>query len=789
MSSGLWTSLIIIAGVAIGVVGDGLLALAAGLAVALAVVALCWPRRWMWLGVLGLAAVLWGAYARERALGPAPEALTASDGPLYLTGVLTSDASITPAGIRLDLTVADLDVRVVVAGTMGGAAAGQWTRGRRITAPVRLRTPDVIRNPGSPPETWQVLTRRFDLIGSVKSAALVEVTPATWSDELAARARRHVRRSSEQFVGPLSATSQAVVTAILIGDRAGLDDALMRRLQAAGTFHVIAISGGNIAMLTVACFLCLRATTRSTRLPPLITAAVVMAYGFVVGGEPSVTRAVLAAVVYLGLRVAGIHPRPVNLLGVVAVLCVMWEPLTVVDVGAWLSFGATAGLIAVLPRLQSAVSAAGHAFTGWWRAWGWLRVAVLATVAAEIVILPVTAAVFGRVGVAGLVLNLVAIPAMAVVQLAGLALCLMAPIWRSAAEVLARVAHGATVVLLGSSAALDLAPWLSWRVPGSSLWWTAAYYTAVAVALVAASRRWRRCAVAAAAVLVVVIVSSPFVWMRRPAPGWMRVTVLDVAQGDAILVQTPQGRSLLVDAGGTPGGQFDVGGRVVTPAVWALGERRLTWLALSHGDLDHIGGAARVVDDLRPAEVWEGIPVESSTDLHAIRAQVQAHGLAWRRLLAGHEVEVGGAVIRVHHPPAPDWQRVRVRNDDSLVLELRYGDVSVLLTGDAGQEYESQPHPVERVGAPPRIRILKVAHHGSRSSTSDAFLDRYAPHAAIVSAGASNLFGHPSPDVLARFAARDIRMFRTDRHGAVIMETDGRMVRLRSISGRVMDIF
>lgn len=789
MSTGLWASIAVVAGVTVGVVGDGLHAAAAGLSVALTGVAVCRPRRLTWVGVLGLAAVAWGGHARDRALGPLPDGLTAHDDGVRLTGILTSDAASTPAGVRLDLRIDGLDLRVVVGGTMGTEAAGGWTRGRTITAPVRVRTPDLIRNPGSPSETWQVLTRRFDLVGSVKSAALVEVAPAAWPEEVAARVRRHVRHSAQRFVGPHAETSQAVVTAILIGDRAGLDDTLMRRLQAAGTFHVIAISGGNIAMLTMACFLFVRMGTRSVRLPPIVTAAVVVAYGYVVGGEPSVTRAVLAAVVYFGLRVAGIPPRPVNLLAVVAVLCVVWEPLTVVDVGAWLSFGATAGLIVVLPRLQASVTAIDSAAGAGMRAWAWCRVAVLGTAAAEIVILPVTAAVFGRVGVAGLLLNVVAVPAMALVQLAGLGVCAAALIWAPAAHGLAWVAHAATVLLLGSSAALDVAPWLSWRVPQSSVWWTAGYYLCVGVALGVARPRWRRGAVAAAAVLAVVIVSSPLVRLRRPPAGWLRVTVLDVGQGDAILVQTPQRHSLLVDAGGTPGGQFDVGGRVVTPAVWALGERRLTWLALSHGDLDHIGGALRIVDDLRPAEIWEGIPVDSSTELQRLRALAQPHGVVWRRLLAGHEVEDGGVVMRVLHPQVPDWQRVRVRNDDSLVIEVRYGEVSVLLTGDAGAEFEAQPMAAARWGRPARLRLLKVAHHGSRSSTRETFVAGFRPQVAMVSAGRSNLFGHPAPDVIERLRGHGATTYRTDRHGAISVETDGREVRVRAAAGPRLWLF
>jgi len=788
MSIGLQVSVAVLVGTTVGVVGDDLFVTAVSLGIAVGALAVLWPRRAVGLAALACVAMAGGAHARSVALAPPPSAWLSGD-TIELSGILQSDAVVTPTGIRVDVLVERWRVRATVAGEVASHEYMQWTKGRTFAAPMRLRRPDPVRNPGSPSVTWQALNRRFDAIGTIKSALLVSVTPGASWDEVAARTRRHVRTVAATWLAPHSPSSQAVVTAILIGDRAGLDESITRRLQAAGTFHVIAISGGNIAILTVACFLCLRLVTRGHVLPVVVTLLVVVGYGQVVSSEASVVRAVLAAVVYLLLRLVGLPPRPLNLLAIVAVLCVVWKPLTVLDVGAWLSFGATFGLIVVLPRLLAAVRGPDFIARGWRRVWDGARAAVLATVAAEIMILPVTAGVFSRVGIAGLLLNLTAIPAMVVAQFAGLVLCVVAPLSATLAGLAAVVAHWATVVLLGSSGALDIAPWLSWRVPPTSLWWVACYYAAVGTALLWTRPRWRGWSVALAGVLALVIVTSPFVAASRPQRGWLRVTMLDVGQGDATLIQTPNRRALLVDAGGTPTGTFDIGGRIVTPAVWALGERRIDWLALTHGDLDHVGGARRVMDDLRPGEVWEGIPVEQAVELLELRAAAQRRQITWRRMFAGHELDVGAVQILVRHPARPDWERPRVRNDDSLVLEVRYGDVSVVLPGDAGVEYESVPVERPRAGARPRIRILKVAHHGSQSSTSAMFLDRYDPRVAVVSAGASNLFGHPAPAVLARLRARDVHLFRTDLHGAVIIETDGRQVRVRGVAGGRLDVF
>jgi competence protein ComEC len=743
-----------------------------------------------WLAIASVA-VAYGAHTRTAA-PPIPRWIFGADAPVQIEGRLQRDASISDAGVRLELTDVSVTGRhqvtlrgrhvlMTVGGTMAAPSLDEWSAGRRVVMPARLRPPAVIRNPGSPGVRWQEMTRPFDILGTVKSGSLVEVTPGGVREEAAAAVRRHVRRVARVWLAPLDAQSAAVVTAILIGDRAGLDDALTRRLQMAGTFHVIAISGGNVAVLTVLCLFVARLCVRRERPAVLATLMIVLAYGIVVGRDASVTRAVVAASLYLALRAGGLVPKPLNILALTALVCVVVDPWMVSDAGAWLSFGATFGLIAVLPRLMPRGRSM---MRSRWRPA--LRIALgllLATAAAEIMILPIAASLFMRVGIAGFPLNFVAIPAMTVAQISGLALCAVAPWWPAAAAVLALVAHHATQVLTGSSALVDVAPWVSWRVAPPPLIVVGTYYAAVLFAIVWSGRRALGRAAAAFAVAgVLAMVSAPWTLLGRPTQGWLRVTVLDVGQGEAVAIQFPNRRVLLMDAGGSAGA-FDVGGRVVTPALWASGVRRLDWLAMTHGDLDHIGGVARVAEDLRPREFWEGVPVPGIPMLDAVRHVAKAG--VWRRLFAGQQIEAGGASMEVLHPPVPSWERRRVRNDDSLVMRLRFGKVEVLLTGDAGLEFESA---FTRDPAAPPIRLLKVAHHGSKTSSSDAFLDAYAPSVAIVSAGQNNMFGHPSPVVLERLRQRDVDVFRTDRDGAVVIETDGRVAHVRGVTGRVLTV-
>jgi len=801
MSFGPRFSLVVVFGVTAGLISNEDSAVGAAVATFAIVLALAlgWDRRQWWRGcvwsAIGAAAFALGAHARDVALAPTPSWITAQSGRVLVDGRLRRDASIGESGVRLELD----DVRVQVAeggyearagiqilalvnGELAPASVGQWTAGRRVRMPARLRVPAVVRNPGSPSPRWQRLTRPFDLVGTVKSAALVEVERGALWQEVAAAVRRHVRTMTTLWLAPLGGHSAAVVTAILIGDRAGLDDAVTRRLQVAGTFHVIAISGGNVAILTALCLFVFRLCIRRDQGPVLLTLVIVVAYGLVVGRDASVVRAVIAATIYLGLRLTGLVPRPANVLALTALASVAVDPLVVLDVGAWLSFGATLGLITILPRLMGDPPSGPHA--RWRTAWRLVTGLFLATVAAEIVILPVVASAFMRVGVAGLLLNFVAIPAMVVAQITGLLLVVLPASWpgfHTLVVWLAWAAHVATGALIDSAALVELVPWMSWRVPPPPVGLTMGYYAVVMLALAWRGRRSvRRGAVGVAGLCACLMVTAPWTLWQGPASGWVRITMLDVGQGDATVVQFASGHVLLVDAGGSAG-TFDVGGRIVTPALWALGIRRLDWIAVTHADVDHIGGAARVAGDLSPLEIWEGVPVPSHPLLSDLRRVAHAQGAAWRRLQTGHHIEVDGAVIDVLHPPVPDWERRGVRNDDSVVLRLRFGGVEVLLTGDAGSEFEL---PFDRGAASPPIRILKVGHHGSRTSSAAQFLDAYAPAIALVSAGQDNLFGHPAPVVLDRLMRRRINVFRTDRDGAVVIETDGREARVRSATGR-----
>ena len=407
-----------------------------------------------------------------------------------IEGVLQDDATPGAFGVSLFIRVVEVaddgksgrrrvdgGVRLSVAGTLAAARMGEWRAGRRVRVTATVREPAVYVNPGVPDERRALARRGIVLVGGVKSGALVEVLAAgSTLSELAAAARARTRQRLAALVGPWSARSAGIATAILIGDRTGLDEEDDRRLQDAGTYHVIAISGGNIAILTGLILLALRAIEVPFRAAAGIAILLLQCYGLIVTPAPSVDRAITAATVFLAGRLLDHRGSPINVLATAAVLAVASSPVTAFDPAFVLSFGATFGILVGVPAISRALTVRSRAAR--------LVLGVLvATLAAELVLAPISALFFSRVTFAGLLLNFVAIPLMTVVQAGSLLVLSVAACHEPAAMHLAGIVHLAAEGLIRSAHFVDIVPWLCRETSPPAWWLLAIYYAAIVACL------------------------------------------------------------------------------------------------------------------------------------------------------------------------------------------------------------------------------------------------------------------------------------------------------------------
>ena len=703
--------------------------------------------------------------------------------PFLVRAHLLEDASIRDDYVSLRAQVVGVEaggrwhsagggVTLTVSGEAAVRRAGEWRAGRVLEGRATFRRPARYLNTGVRDFEQQLAFDGTTLFGSVKSALLVEVIQrGSAFDEWAARVRAHVRSAVGHWVAPHDATAAAIVTAVLIGDRTGLPDDITDRLQRAGTYHVIAISGGNIAVLAGLSFGLLAAAGVHGRARALLTIVILLVYAQIAVAGPSVWRATAMATIYLSARLLDHRTPPWHATMMAAGVMGVVSPLDVRNVGFVLTFGATGALLESARRIDASLIRLPKVAR-------WVAASIGASLAVELALMPVSAQSFSRVTMAGPLLNLVAVPLMAVAQVAGLAVAGF-DAWPAIARGAGWLASAAASGIVESAGVVETAPALSWRVPPPGMRLLVIYYSSLLVALFAKAA-WLR--LAAVPVLGVALLCVIGVVPKRQAPPvhGLRLTVLDVGQGEAMLLESGTSR-LQIDTGGVPfgSGRFDIGTRVVAPALWARGVSRLDALLVTHGDPDHLSGAPSLLDMFRPHRLWEGIVVPRHAPSRDVRDRARAIGAATELRRAGELLRWGDTRVRVLHPPEPDWERPRIRNDDSVVLEVTCGDVTLLLTGDISEQIERDIIP--RL-TPSRTRILKVGHHGSRTSSSLLLLESWRPQIALISVGRGNTFGHPTPEVISRLELIGARIYRTDRHGQITVESDCRSAFVRTFT-------
>jgi len=372
---------------------------------------------------------------------------------------------------------------------------------------------------------------------------------------------------------------------------------------------------------------------------------------------------------------------------------------------------------------------------------------------------------FHRVSFTGLSANLLIVPAMNAVVPLGFVAIFTGWHWTgSLAGALLRF----SARVAGWHANLEPA----WRVPDPPLWLVVAFPAALVACVVLIRRRaWKWPSIVFVLALFGLLLWQP--WLHPRQTGMLELTAIDVGQGDSLLVILPRGEIMLIDGGGrlVYGRQrksnLDIGEDVVSPYLWSRGIRRIDVLVATHSHQDHIGGLGSIMSNFRPTVFWTG--ANPPAELLALARRL--HIPASEKRPSG-PIELSGATVQIL-APADDYAAGKPGNNDSLVLRISYRSRSMLLTGDMERGIESR---LLASGANLHADVLKVGHHGSRTSTSPAFLEAVSPSVALISAGLENSFGHPHPDVLGRLSARHTAVLRTDLDGLVTARTDGHSV-------------
>jgi competence protein ComEC len=773
--------------------------------------------------------------------------------PLRWYGQLRSEPARLPWGVSLEMELSGVETAAGMIPVSGGMRMGFTPKegeaglpevhaGDEVSVMAQARLPLVFRDAGAFDRREYLARQNIHLLATLRASSLLErisTPPATMGTRLA-RLRGLLRERLDALY-PDAPQTAGILRAMLLGDRSFVDQAESVNFQKTGVFHVLVVAGLHVGALAFFLYWLGNKLRLPRTLATVLLLAALFAYIAVVEQRAPVLRAglmtgivVLAGFLYRRLEI-------LNSAAVAALALLVAKPEQLFDTSFQLSFlaiGCIAGV--AIPWMERHVQPYVGALHGWrdvtrdgafsarqaqfrldlragaaamtsrlsartakwaqdfgvaglgWSLRGGEMIAL--SMVLQFGMLPLMARDFHRVTVMGPAANLFAVPLTGVIVPLGFFTLGSAVIVPPMARVLAWPL-GWLVALQG-----HVVGWFagfahgSYRIPGPPVWVTILFFVC-GLGLAAALRgdgilgarvKW----IAATGLVLASLVIATHPFPAAVERGALEVDVLDVAQGDSILVISPKGSTLLIDGGGRFAGFRgreempgpDPGEEAVSAYLWSRGIQRLDAVALTHAHQDHIGGLKAVLENFQVGKLWLGRETETPA-LRELKRIAERRHVRIEHELRGQSFLWDGVQVDFLWPQIPPEQIASVaKNDDSLVVRLQYKERSVLLPGDAEKQAEYAMLSETEAGKL-HADVLKVGHHGSKNSTMPEFLESVGPRIAIISAGEQNPYGHPSPELLERLRGSGARILRTDEEGAVRVVTDGHGIRVSCFVG------
>ncbi len=669
--------------------------------------------------------------------------------------------------------------------------------GDKIRFFAKIRLPRNFNNPGSFDYQRYLALKGIRVIASLPDeTSIIKVQQS--SPHIFFALLERYRNTIRNFLSRhLPSPEQGIANALILGEKGGIPEDVRRLFAASGVAHILAISGLHIGIIALVSFVLIKnllkcstwimLATDISKVAASITILPVTAYSFIAGNHIATVRATIMVITYLISIILDRRNDLWNTLSLAALLILTVAPSSLFDISFQLSFISVIAIISISPPCTSFLSKNTHdPLTPkpvlWKSAVRRITLFLIITTAAMIGTAPIVALYFNQFSPWGLLSNCIIIPLVGflVVPL-GLLTALLSCLYQPLALWGTHLMHALLALALKVVHCFSALPYAGYRTTTPTLLEIVLFYAGIVCLLQLGKSKMARWSLAF--ITLGLIADQAFWHYQVQLNPLLRITAIDVGQGEATLIQFPFGKTMLIDGGGFSKSTFDVGEKVVAPVLWKKKIKNVDLVVLTHPHPDHLNGLISLIKNFKVKEVWTNGEHTVSESFEALEGILEKKRI--RKLIvssAQKNRKIGGVIMEVLHPPSSSvYKRDNpshiLINNDSLVVRLVYKKVSILFTGDI---CESAERDLLKNSSILKSTILKVPHHGSKTSSSLPFLRAVDPSIAILSVGHKNIFRLPNPTILKRYRDQGCKLLRTDRDGAISIETDGSAVGIKT---------
>ncbi len=564
--------------------------------------------------------------------------------------------------------------------------------------------------------------------------------------ELIYRLKNSIEKSFLQF---LPKKQVGILEGMIIGDTSYLSDEIEEDFRKSGISHLLAVSGANVAYVLILCkFLFEKLFGRNVS--HVLTIIFIILFMILSGSCASVVRATIMAIILILAELFSQKANTYASISFSAMLILIYNPFIVYDVGFILSFGGTLGIVLFSDKLSK------------WMQKKFLNInsevikkliliiidTLSVTLSAQIIVTPITLYYFNTFSFVSVIVNLIVVPITGMVTIMGIALYVLKFICFPIAKLLSYILYSLITFMIETARIFSNIPFSTILLPTPTILEILLYYCIVAFWK---KKNIRNCCIVMISILIII---------RFLPTSSIKINVVDVGQGDCIFIETTKRRTILVDSGGSENSNYDVGENILVPYLLDRGKIVVDYAFLSHMHEDHVEGIFTVLEKMKVRKIFIGKQNEEIEIYQKLINLAKANGTSIYFVQSGDKIKVDGIVFEILFA---EEDKANL-NNTSLVIKMSYGNSSILLTGDAEKELE------EKLSSKISANILKVGHHGSKTSSSDEFIQKVSPQIALIGVGKDNHFGHPNEDVIKRLKDKNVLIYRTDLNGEIYIE-------------------